>query len=141
MEQKAHISFQTISRAIRVFPFPAADLVIGIGRGGIVPASLVAHQLQCELKIVNVNHRDDNNHPLHDMPVFIHDFTPDFDSNTRILLIDDVSVTGKTLAVVKLKLKDFDVNTFVLKGKADFVLFPEIRTCVNWPWKALDYAF
>lgn len=141
MEQKVNISFQTISRAIRAFPLPAADLVIGVGRGGIVPASLVAYQLQCDLKIVDVNHRDDDNHPLHDMPVFLSDFIPDFDSDTRLLLIDDVSVTGKTLAVVKLKLKNFDVKTFVLKGKADFVLFPEIKTCVNWPWKALDYAF
>ena len=22
-----------------------------------------------------------------------------------------------------------------LKGKADFVLFPEIAACVNWPWR------
>lgn len=141
MEQKTNISFQTISHAIRTFPLPAADLVIGIGRGGIVPASLVAHQLQCDLKIVNVNHRDDDNHPLHEMPVFLHDFKPDFGNNIRILLIDDVSVTGKTLAVVKSKLKDFNVKTLVLKGKADLVVFPEVKTCVNWPWKALDYAF
>lgn len=141
MEQKVNLSFKTISHAICTFPLPAADLVLGIGRGGIVPASLVAHQLQCDLNIVYVNHRDDNNSPLHEQPVFLHDFAPDFDSHTRILLIDDVSVTGKTLEIVKSKLQDFDVKTFVLKGKADLVLFPEIKTCVNWPWKAQSYAF
>ncbi len=141
MEQKVSISFTTISKALREFPLPATDWVIGIGRGGVVPASLLAHQLQCGLQIVEVNHRDDDNHPLRDLPVFLQDFTPDFDPQTRILLVDDVSVTGKTLAVVRSRLKDFKVKTFVLKGQADFVLFPAIRTCVNWPWKAPHYAF
>lgn len=140
MNQKADISFQTVSQAIRAFPLPEVDLVLGVGRGGVVPASMLAHQLQCDLKIVQVSHRNDDNYPIHEIPVFVNEFAPDFGSNTRILLVDDVSVTGKTLAVVKSKLERFEVKTFVLKGKADFVLFPDIKNCVNWPWKILNYA-
>jgi len=51
------------------------------------------------------------------------------------LLVDDVSVTGKTLKCAVENLQDYTVYTFVLKGKADYVLFPEINTCVEWPWK------
>jgi hypoxanthine phosphoribosyltransferase len=53
----------------------------------------------------------------------------------RILLVDDVSVSGQTLALARSLLKGYEVITFTLKGKADFVLFPEITACVNWPWK------
>ncbi|CAN5376544.1 hypothetical protein BH23BAC1_BH23BAC1_12700 [soil metagenome] len=133
--QKADISFNVISKNLYVFAFPEVDLIIGIGRGGIVPASLVAHQLHLNLKIIRVIHRDEQNQPKYDTPVFLDNFSADIDPQARILLVDDVSVTGKTLELVKYKLRSNKVYTFVLKGKADLVLFPEISTCVNWPWK------
>jgi len=135
MSNKISLSFSSISEALHQFPFPETDLVIGIGRGGIVPASLVAHQLQCELHIVHVNYRNDENQPVRFQPEFLHAFAPDLDKNMKILLVDDVSVTGKTLAIVKEKLSGYQVTTFVMKGKADLALFPEITSCVNWPWK------
>jgi hypoxanthine phosphoribosyltransferase len=62
---------------------------------------------------------------------------PDLPTSTglRVLLVDDVSVTGKTLNRVKALLKGYTVYTLVMKGKGDFVLFPEVGTCVQWPWK------
>ena len=54
---------------------------------------------------------------------------------TRILLVDDVSVSGQTLATVQARLRNFTVTTLVLKGKADLVVFPQLATCVRWPWK------
>jgi hypothetical protein len=33
------------------------------------------------------------------------------------------------------QLKGYDVKTLAMKGKADYVLFPEIKDCVKWPWK------
>ncbi|MEM8970289.1 MAG: hypothetical protein AAGE93_27990, partial [Bacteroidota bacterium] len=57
----------------------------------------------------------------------------------HILLVDDVSVTGKTLKTVKAELAEYRVTTFVLKGKADLVVFPDIGTCVDWPWKSINY--
>jgi hypoxanthine phosphoribosyltransferase len=53
----------------------------------------------------------------------------------RVLLVDEVSVTGKTMEFAKTFLTEHEVITFALKGKADYVLFPEIASCVNWPWK------
>ncbi|WP_158856540.1 phosphoribosyltransferase [Lunatibacter salilacus] len=134
MDEKVPVSFVTISNAIKEFSFPQADLVIGIGSGGTVPASLVAHQLGVPLYIVSVNYRDERNQPKRESPVFLEDFTGSFPNGCSILLVDDVSVTGKTLELVKGTLKEYRVNTFVLKGKADMVLFPTINKCVHWPW-------
>jgi uncharacterized protein len=135
MNQKIPISFQTISEAIRDFEFPRTDLVIGVGRGGVVPAGIIAHQLNADLKIVRVRYRDEDNNPQYEKPVIQGDLNWDFYSHFKILIVDDVAVTGKTLELVREKLLDYEVKTFVLKGQADLVLFPHIKTCVAWPWK------
>ena len=140
MSQKVALSFSTISEAIRSIKLPETDWVVGIGRGGVVPASLLAHQLRCGLTIVQLNYRDDDNHPAYEAPVWIREFTPDFTPDARLLLVDDVSVSGKTPDTVKSRLAGYRVTTLVLKGKADIVLFPEIKTCVDWPWKAVEYV-
>lgn len=134
MDDKITVSFVDISKSINEFPFPPTDVVVGIGSGGTVPASLVAHQLGVPLMITSVNYRDDSNKPRRESPIFLKSFTASFPAGCRILLVDDVAVTGKTLELVKGSLKDYRVKTFVLKGKADFVLFPDIKTCVHWPW-------
>ncbi|EPR67670.1 phosphoribosyltransferase [Cyclobacterium qasimii] len=143
MDTKVPVSFVKISKALARFAFPTTDIVVGIGRGGIVPASLVAHQLDLPLFIAAVNYRDDSNQPIRESPEFLDVFPASFPKGSRILLVDDVAVSGKTVALLKKTLKDYEVNTFVLKGKADFVLFPDIKTCVHWPWnpaaKSLTY--
>ncbi len=135
MDNKVSLSFAAISEALREFPLPEVDRVVGIGRGGVVPASLIAHQLQRELSIVWVNYRNDDNQPAHERPQWQDAELPYFDPGDRILLVDDVAVSGQTLAAVKERLSDFTVTTLVLKGTADLVVFPTIATCVHWPWK------
>jgi hypoxanthine phosphoribosyltransferase len=124
-----------ISERLKSIPLPDADLVIGIGTGGIVPASLVAFHLNAELRVMVLNYRDENNNPRHENPEIL--VLPDkLDLlNKKILIVDDVSVSGKTLSKAKELLADYQVETLTLKGKADYVLFPEIRDCVAWPWK------
>jgi hypothetical protein len=43
------------------------------------------------------------------------------------------------MAAVLPLLAGHEVTTLVMKGKADYVLFPEVRTCVQWPWKELEH--
>lgn len=135
MSQKIPIDFATISERIKNFSFPPTDMVIGIGRGGIVPASLVAHQLGVPLRIAAINYRDDRNNPQREFPEFLVGFELDVPKGFKLLIVDDVSVTGKTMDTIKSRLSDYEVRTFVLKGKGDGVLFPEISSCVVWPWK------
>lgn len=129
------VTFTEIAARLRSMELPETDLVVGIGTGGIVPASLVAFHLGCDLHIITLNYRDETNTPRYENPVVVN--MPEWPllQEKRILLVDDVSVSGKTLNEA---LKYFDgvqVKTLTMKGKADFVLFPEIKDCVKWPWK------
>ncbi len=135
MDNKVSLSFAAVSEALREFSLPEVDRVVGIGRGGVVPASLIAHQLQRELSIVWVNYRNDDNQPAYERPQWLDAELPYFDPGDRILLVDDVAVSGQTLAAVKERWSDCAVTTLVLKGTADLVVFPTIATCVHWPWK------
>ncbi len=130
---KTDLEFNRISSAIRDLPLPRVDLVVGIARGGIVPASLVAYRLGCELRVLPVNYRDDDNHPRHEQPQ-VGDAIQIPEGVRSILLVDDVAVSGSTLAAARKTLGSYDVTTMVLKGTADIVVFPDLSTCVNWPW-------
>lgn len=130
------LSFKEFSERFKKVKLPEVDLVVGIARGGIVPASLAAYVLGSELKIVCINYRDDNNSPQRSEPALLKEFEGIASKN--ILLVDDVSVSGKTVDFAKNLLEGNNVITMVMKGKGDIVLFPEIRECVNWPWKNLE---
>jgi adenine/guanine phosphoribosyltransferase-like PRPP-binding protein len=134
MNNRISLDFETISRALKQTNLPSVDFVVGIAEGGIVPAALLAHQLDCPLRLLRINYRSLNNAPQRPTPTLLAD-VPTLPEGARILLVDDVSVSGQTLALACGLLNRHEVITFTLKGKADFVLFPEIAACVNWPWK------
>ncbi len=131
---KITLDFTTISRALKAFPLPEVDHVVGIATGGIVPASLIAHQLNLPMSLIEINYRARDNSPRYPKPVLL-SWQPLPVGGQRVLLVDEVSVTGKTMQFAKTFLTEHEVITFTLKGKADYVLFPEITSCVNWPWK------
>jgi len=94
----------------------------------------VAFYLDAELQVMTLNYRDEKNNPLYEAPKVLQ--KPEWNlEGKRILLVDDVSVSGKTMNVALEQLKGLDVKTLAMKGRADFVLFPEIKDCVKWPWK------
>jgi len=128
------LSFKEISTRLKIIDFPPVDLVIGIGTGGVPAATMVAYHLGAELLVMTMNYRDEKNNPLYDNPQVLS--TPNWQlEGKRILLVDDVSVSGKTMNAALELLNGYNVKTCAMKGKADFVLFPEIKDCVKWPWK------
>ncbi|SHF10423.1 hypothetical protein SAMN05444274_103505 [Mariniphaga anaerophila] len=128
------LSFRKISERLKQMQLPKIDVVVGIGSGGIVPAGFVAFYLNAELQVMVLNYRDEQNNPRYEEPKVL--AKPEWQlEGKRILLVDDVSVSGKTMNMALEQLKGFDVKTLAMKGKADFVLFPEIKDCVKWPWK------
>jgi len=138
-DDKVNLDFITISRALKEFPLPEVDHVVGIATGGIVPASLVAHQLNRPMSLMEINYRAPDNSPRYAQPV-LKSWRPLPIGGQKILLVDEVSVSGKTMEFARSFLTEYEVITFVLKGKADYVLFPEIAFCVNWPWKVEQQA-
>ena len=131
------LSFREISARLKSLDLPEIDLVIGIGSGGIPPASFVAFYLNAELQVMMLNYRDDQNVPRYNSPRVLN--KPAWDlKGKRILLVDDVSVSGKTMNEAIRQLEGHDVTTLAMKGTADYVLFPEIKDCVKWPWKPYE---
>ncbi len=128
------LSFKQISERLKEIELPEIDVVIGIGSGGIPPATFVAFHLNAELLVMTMNYRDEQNNPRYESPVLLKKAEWDL-AEKKILLVDDVSVSGKTMNAALELLKGFNVKTLAMKGKADFVLFPEIKDCVKWPWK------
>ena len=128
------IAFEVVSEKLRCTELPAADLVVGVGSGGIVPAAMTAYELRVPMMPLWLNYRDKNNEPQHSLPQLYQPFNVPSETN-HILLVDDVVVSGKTLnAAMKLLPPNIRVTTLALKGCADIVLFPEIESCVQWPW-------
>jgi len=136
--EKLSLSFREISEAIHHFNFPVIDFVIGIATGGIYPALMIAHQLEVDFDFLHIHYRDVENIPLYHVPRLLSKPLKKPDKSKRILLVDEVSVSGKTMDKALEILKGYNVTTFVLKGKGDLVLFPDVRTCVIWPWKILE---
>ncbi|WP_346855438.1 phosphoribosyltransferase [uncultured Draconibacterium sp.] len=129
------LSFKKITERLNTISFPEIDIVIGIGSGGVPAATMVAYHLNAELEVMTLNYRDEQNNPRYEAPVVLQ--KPEWNlEGKRILLVDDVSVSGKTMEAALKQLPGLNVKTCAMKGKADFVLFPEIKACVKWPWKA-----
>lgn len=130
------IAFETIGEALRSTPLPATDLVVGIGSGGVVPAAMAAYELRTPMRIIWLNHRGIDNVPIHSIPQLSQPFSLP-PGTKKILLVDDVVVSGKTLEAAKKLLPQTEIITMALKGDADIVLFPDIQSCVQWPWNPI----
>ena len=130
------LPFSEITRRLAEWIFPdRVDGVLAIATGGVVPAALVAMRLGVEMKVMTLNYRDDANEPRYAEPKLL-SAVPDLGSWRRILLVDDVYVSGKSWhAARKLLPAEIEVLPFVLKGKVDFALIRDIDGCVKWPWK------
>lgn len=113
------------------------DLVAGIARGGVILAAAAAFRLGVPLETVSASLYNDEK-PAREkhgaVAVSLLNFSV---SGMRILLVDDVSNTGRTMEAVKkalLAAGAAEVKTFVYAGKADFSCAP-FQKCLKFPWE------
>lgn len=130
------VSFTDILARLAAWRFPPGiDGVVGIAGGGVVPAALVAQRLQVGLKVIALNYRDESNEPPYPEPRLL-SAVPDLGNWRRVLLVDDVYVSGKSWQAARAALpRQIEVLPFVMKGKVDFALIRDIDGCVEWPWR------
>lgn len=127
------ITFKKIINEIKKIRFEKFDLIVAIGRGGIIPASLVADKLKIDMFVLWLNFRDEKNNQRYKSPRLTKKFSFKL-NNKRILLVDDVNKTGKTLEKAKEILKGNKMKTFVINGNADYNIINS-KDCVRFPWR------
>ena len=71
------------------------EVIIGIAKGGVLPAAVVASMLRREFYAIRLSRRH-NDRLVRDEPAILV-AVPDVVAGKRALLVDDISVTGKTL--------------------------------------------
>ena len=111
------LSFRDISDRLKNMDLPQFDTVVGIAEGGKILAGLVAYKLGSDLKIIYVKDHNDLSR-----------------IKGNVLIVDDVQMSGKTMEFTKKLLAYCNIKTMVVRGEADYVLFPELDECVKWPW-------
>lgn len=121
------------------------DMIACVARGGLIPAGAVSYALDMkELLVLNVEYYTGIGTTLRDPrlvdPVPINDAMTD----KKVLVIDDVADSGRTLEFVKgicLKYTS-DVRVAVLYKKERSVIDPEyvwkhVDGWINFPWSSL----
>ena len=126
------LNFLEIVNKIRKIDFGSFDLVVAIGRGGLVPASLIAKQLNIQMHTLWLRFKDDSNNEIYPEPKLVKEVNFDF-QNKNILLVDDFSKTGKTMQQAKKLLQGAEIKTFVVNGSADYSLY-QFKECLKFPW-------
>ena len=133
-DAKVRLSMGQIAERLRAADYPEVDAIVGIQTGGRISATLLSFHLGLPLYMLPINFRDENNDPRYDEPrvlAEVHKLPP---AGAHVLLVDDVAVSGATMNKARELLPGYAITTFALKGRAEIVLFPEVRQCVHWPW-------
>ena len=89
------LTINQIINKIKNIKFPKFDLIVAIGKDGIMPASLLNHFLKTKVQVIWINYRDQDNKPIRKKPIIKKRFRKI--KNKKILLVDSVSRSGKTL--------------------------------------------
>lgn len=139
-----HISLNEIKERLRSLPINDGeyDLVIGIKRGGTVPATLVSYEYSSPLDFLTIRKYKDGPMPekFHETPQLknIEDLENAV-NDKKILLVDDFTKTGETLKLAEENVRKYhpesiDKLTIVGAKEADYSLFEESE-CVKFPWE------
>jgi xanthine phosphoribosyltransferase len=109
------------------------EVIVAIAQGGVMPAALIQQEWGVPLRVIRINYRDSANKPRYDDAKLFEE-GPFAVKGKKILLVDDVSRTGRTLARAREYLDGNTVRTFLVNGKADYSLY-DTEECLRMPWK------
>ncbi len=121
-----------------------AEIVLAIARGGMVPAGAMTYALGKKLTdAINVEFYTDVSQTLPDPVLLAPMLDTDSITGKRVLVVDDVADSGRTLALVLKLLRGFgaDVRSAVLYAKPTTVVNPDFvwKRTAQWivfPWSA-----
>ena len=77
------------------------DYVVGLTRGGLVPANFISQYLDIPMETLKVSLRDDNSQPESNLWMAEDAFGDNENGGKKILIVDDINDTGATLNYIK----------------------------------------
>lgn len=83
-------------RLVEILAQEKVDVVIGIARGGLIPATAVAAALRCEMFPIRLTRRM-NDEIVHSTPVVLLDVAIQVANRKCAVVIDEIADTGQTL--------------------------------------------
>lgn len=115
------------------------EIIVGIAKGGVIPASFISSALQLNFFPIRLSSRD-NEKVIHQEPVW-YVYPTAAVKNKKVLLADDICVAGRTLTmakkqILKLKAKEVRTATIAIHKKSmrpDYVVL-ESDALIIWPW-------
>ncbi|MEA1986234.1 MAG: phosphoribosyltransferase [Candidatus Marinimicrobia bacterium] len=129
------ISLDSIINQIKEKLTKDYDIVIAIGRGGILPGYLISRFVDIPMKIVYVDFRNDKHEQKYENPKVKINADIKKIKDKKILIVDDISNSGKTIKSVKKQIPNNEITTVVIYGNADISLFGKHDECIEWPWQ------
>ena len=150
LEDKEILSWELFGQAQEELAQQIADsdfspeVLVAVARGGMLPGGALTYSLGVKLTdAINVEFYTDVNETLADPILLAPLLDTDSIRGRRILVVDDVAVSGRTLALVLKLLRGFgaEVRSAVLYTKPRTVVQPDFswRTTDKWivfPWSA-----
>ena len=129
------LDFKKIITALAAWKFPEKiDGVVAIANDGVVPGVLVAQRLGVGFKTITIHYRNEANETQFAQPQLVSS-VPGVGGWKRILLVDDLWVTGKSWNTARTMLpRNAEVFPFVFMGDVDCALFRSAARHVEWPW-------
>ena len=77
------------------------DYVVGLTRGGLVPANLISQYLGCRMETLKVSLRDSDSESESNLWMAEDAFGHEMEQPKRILIVDDINDTGATLNYIR----------------------------------------
>ena len=98
------------------------DYIVGLTRGGLVPANLISQYLNIPMETLKVSLRDDNSQPESNLWM-----AEDAFQSKKILIVDDINDSGATLNWIK---KDWEASCLPRHPDWDTVWGNNVRVAV-----------
>lgn len=114
------------------------NLIVGVSRGGLIPATILSHKLGIPLRTISVSAYEGTRRTL-EKPLKVEGWESRYDS-TRTVIIDDILDTGDTISAIKHLSRAAQLFVLVTKQPEmynDVNYFAQVtkETWVQFPWE------